>query len=294
MRLNHAMSNILHQTLEKNVNILYQPTYSLFDHILYELNFLFVTVQPNCHNQKIVTTTNNNIDLYNYDLLLSHNIFEAHKEQINIGLHINRIICHHSNSPWQLKKEDRIILQNQLSKTTIINFSNNRLSYNKEHQIQYGIPLDIFSNTDISQKNHKKILISHNDINIFNMLQKTLSSDFICMEMNLNDTVANINNALDSTNIYIDLTNNYVNTLCALAKGCKCLITQQPPDKHLKDIYVFNNLNNITSNISNIALSTIDINNIRKYLDETYNFMSFQSNMNQIITHTAKKEAFVL
>lgn len=67
-----AIKNIIHKYLDQNINILYEPTYSLFDYILYDLPFNFFTTKPYIIDRHNVTYAKD-LSLFSYDMIFSHN-----------------------------------------------------------------------------------------------------------------------------------------------------------------------------------------------------------------------------
>lgn len=67
-----AIKNIIHKYLDQNVNILYDPTYSLFDYIIYDLPFNFFTTKPYIIDRENVVYAKD-LALFSYDMIFAHN-----------------------------------------------------------------------------------------------------------------------------------------------------------------------------------------------------------------------------
>jgi hypothetical protein len=67
-----AVKNVIHKYTETNINILYEPTYSLFDYIIYNLPFNFFTTKPYIIDKSNVVYVRD-LSLFSYDMLFSHN-----------------------------------------------------------------------------------------------------------------------------------------------------------------------------------------------------------------------------
>ena len=81
------IKNIAHKFLDNSINILYEPTYSLFDHMMFDLPFNFFTTSP------YLTTRDNvihpiDLSLFTYDMVFVHGIGDG---RLGNGLHVPTI-----------------------------------------------------------------------------------------------------------------------------------------------------------------------------------------------------------
>lgn len=67
-----AIKNIIHKYLDNTINILYEPTYSLFDYLMYDLPFNFFTTKPYILDRPNVVYSKD-LSLFSYDMIFSHN-----------------------------------------------------------------------------------------------------------------------------------------------------------------------------------------------------------------------------
>jgi hypothetical protein len=71
-----AVKNIIHKYTENTINIVYEPTYSLFDYMLYDLPFNFFTTKPYIIDRSNVIYARD-LSLFNYDMMFCHNEADA-------------------------------------------------------------------------------------------------------------------------------------------------------------------------------------------------------------------------
>lgn len=67
-----AIKNIIHKYTEKSINIIYEPTYSLFDYLIYDLPFNFFMTKPYIIDKPNVIYPRD-LSLFSYDMLFCHN-----------------------------------------------------------------------------------------------------------------------------------------------------------------------------------------------------------------------------
>lgn len=202
--------------------ILYNPIGNIFDHIISEVlsEYLFI----NDDVSKV---------LFNFDYTAHNSVFLQAQDIIDIhNSHTDLIIFNHKNIS-DIKKEDHIILNNNLKNTYIINFdplSNN--VFNQSLNIDYPLP------TIQTQNNmrRKDILIIDNNNspyikNMFNNLSNSFSADIVT---SLGSNIQHAYNLLSEYNIVIELSNR-INMLCARYAGCNVITSQnfaQYPDSN--------------------------------------------------------------
>jgi hypothetical protein len=290
MRLNFQISNLLHQVLSKDINIFYRESNSFFDHIIQELDCNFFSM--NNKQQKSIYVTDETIGLYSYDLLMSNGILNKPKDTVDLMLHSNCLIFEHMPQNILLKKEDAAILRSNIAKYDIVLYSKTDLSFHKQHDMQYGIPLEIFDNKPVTKSN--KILIRHGNENIYKMLSNHLNKKYICEEINLDCSIEEINNQLSDCSLFIELTDQYPNVLCAAAKGCKCIANQNLNHDNLDGIYYYSGIDQIIKIVEDNFDKKIDVEKNREYIDNKYNYQAFKDNTYKLIHQLSKQEAFIL
>jgi len=289
MRLNFQISNIMHQALSSDINIFYRSSNSLFDHILYELDYNYYVLD---HKKQKAINVEKNIDLYSYDLFISSSILTKHKDNLDTILHTNTIIFEHHPEKISLKKEDVAILGSQLSKYNTVFFQHHNFNIGNKHTIKYGIPLDVFDYKE--QQKKQKILIRHQGTSIYQHVKQILNK-YECEELDLDCKIEDINDALNDCTFFIELTDQRINTLCAIAKGCQCICPGNLKiDNDLEGILYFQNINQIPDIVDQNIDNKIDTIKNREYIASQYNYENFCTTMNQLIYTLSKKEAFVL
>lgn len=194
--------------------ILYNPIGNIFDHIISEVlsEYLFV-------NDDISKV------LFNFDYTAHNSVFLQAQDIIDIhNSHTDLIIFNHKNIS-DIKKEDHIILNNNLKNTYIINFdplSNN--VFNQSLNIDYPLPAIRTKN----KNRNKDILIIDNNNNpyIKNIYNNLSSSNFsVDLVTSLGSSVQHAYNLLSSYKIVIELSHR-INMLCAKYAGCNVITSQ--------------------------------------------------------------------
>ena len=276
--------------MSKNINILYRESNSFFDHIIQELDCNFFSM--NNKRQKSIYVTDETIGLYSYDLLLTNGILNKHKDNVDTMLHTNSLIFEHMPQNILLKKEDSIILRSNVAKYNIVLYSKTDLNFEKQHNMQYGIPLEIFDIKSTPKTN--KILIRHMNKNLYKRLAYHLNQKYICEEVNMDCTIEDINDQLSDCEFFIELTDQYTNVLCAASKGCKCIANQNLNHDNLDGTYYYSGIDQIIKIVEENIDKTIDTNKNREYIDNKYNYQNFIDNTYNLIYKLSKQEAFIL
>lgn len=294
MRINFLTSNVLHQVLDKDINIIYNSTHNVFDKIVYTIdaNFFNFSSQKSYDNN-LRNLQNSHIDLYNYDLYVDNGIIN-YKQNSNItkSLHINPLIFEHNNKNNQLKKEDVAILNNQLSRIKKIFFNENYAkSWNLSNSliIEYGIPLDIFKPLNLTDK--KTFLLYYGSNRIIGQQTKDyLKADVI---ENIHEkSIEEINQIFNEYEVFIDITNTLCTDLAALSSGCK-VMSLSDCHKSIPGMYFYSSIEDIINNASQITNIEISYEKVHRYIEENYSYNLFKEKLYSIINHTAKREAYI-
>ena len=299
MHLSFINANILHQVLEEEINIVYSPVNSLFDKILYLLDYNFfvfgdyVSKTDNC-----VALPQSHIDLYNYDLYLANGIVNASQQTINRTLHTNTLIFEHSFKAPNLKKEDLVILNNKTKNIKKIFFNQDYMrTWNQQDSIclTYGVPLNIFRN-ELDYNDRKHVLIYANNI-IGQQLHNHLSGDNIeCSLLDMSQlSIQQINKKINNYKLVINLNNDHLVSLAAAACGCHVIELSANP-KQIPSIHCRSSIEQSVDLLKNILTNnnSPDHRAIEEYLPQNHDFELFKIKISDIIRTTAKREAFVL
>ena len=305
MRLSFVTSNILHQVLHPSeTNIVYYPTNSLFDEILYfafpEYNFFvfdenYVSEQKNC-----LGIPKEYIDLYSYDLIIHNSILDLSRQPISHTLHANVIILQHQSINPKIKKEDKIILNNKTEKYEKIFF--NRIKslewkQDKSLLIEYGIPQEIFSNKIKYKDREKDILIIGSPNNIAaKQMQSFFKKEYNNVEIIDNTYYKNFSlketsNYINQYKTIINLSDNDYMDLAGIACGCNVLSIYSSL-RSVPSIYPCESTQEIVEKIKLVDDPDTDL--ITDYLNQNNSFSLFKLNLSQLINTKAKQEAYTL
>jgi hypothetical protein len=304
MRLTAASSSIIHQLLDNQINVIYNPANHLFDHILstcvedinyYVLSENTYNISENCRN-----ISSEYIDLYNYDINLYNEIISLIQSKNNIDrvFHVTNLVFQHKPRPHKIKKED-LLLINQKTRTTDKIFFNKDIydswNFDQSQLISYGIPLESFTNN--SNDRPIDVLILSNDRMISQQIYgHFIANDTKCETLTTmhNLRIEEVNKKFNESKIIIDLENNTINQLCALACGCYVLCLSENTQDILY-IQRYQSIDDMVYNCNKIlnANSFQDTKAIKEYLNETFNYDQFKKHISQIM-ELNKRKAFIL
>lgn len=293
-------SSVINRTINPTIgNILYDPCFSLVDHILYQLPYTFYILgdgknKYNPHTNNVIVLNPDRYNFYDYRVYISHDI-EKFTNQNNTGniYHINSIIFIHNHKAY--KKEDRHILNQQTEYKHKI-FADSVLSTsmgspNKSHIVPLGIPTSIFTKSTDST-NRKPVAILDGGAlgqRIKNILtQNNLVCDIININSDMNIKV--INHIFNQYKCIIDLSNYaHFNLLCALSSGCRAM-TLQNQSIMCPSIEQYPDINALIQSVVNHK--DINLEAVGEYIQHNHNIDTFNSHITNIITQ-ADREVFL-
>lgn len=308
MRLNTMTSSILHQVLSDETNVVYFPTLGLFDQILYLTNsnfFIFANNLKSCADN-CRCLNGDFIDLYDYDICCANSVMSYKRQcsQLSDRINLNPIIFEHNLPDMGIKKEDRFILNNDLTKIKKIFFDTTVMkSWGFDNSVlyDYGIPTHkFFPIPDV--KKVKSILISSANQGNSPVLGNQLKQHFEdklqlqCDVINNMSEVSidNVNKVFNSYEIFIDLNNRTIDCLCAASAGMYSIsLSNLKNINNVPNISQVNTIEDIVNIVPVVKDKNINIEETHKYIDEHFNFNKFESIINSIFKNV-KREAKVL
>lgn len=281
------VSNIVNSLIfPQSKNVLYDSHHSVFDLIMKSLEIAIVDINY-AHS-----------DMW-YNVLVSNNPIEFTTRHINVSKssHINSVIFFHDTIPKQLKREDILILHQQISNCIKICTDSTLLSSwlpqdDKWKTVNYGIPyIDPIS----KEKTIDFIVLNFNNnqniINVYDKLKNSVSTNSLILNQ-LPEDLEQLYDILDKTKVCIDFEKR-INSLIAASRGCFNITSY---DNNLIEYYeTIDNLS-IIDNILTNCLHQIDQNKIQKQIDiikEKFQFEIFAKNIEDIIISTSQ-EVFLL
>ena len=287
MELINSLYNIVNKVLDSNINILYQPANNSFDHIFRSLDYS-ISIPNNDDNNRI-----------HHDIgFINDWAAHATNRPAFVSKHqIMDILVFHETCPDKFKKEDKIILGNNLKNTHKI-FPTNTI-YNSwelqdplSFQINYGIPQPI-NTIPVKEKKYISILnVAQNPES--NRLYQFLNNHYGDQVLYITQ-IKSYDGLLDIINrskIVIDL-NNTINNIVSIANSAIC-ITNKIVDNNLKSIITIQDFRSIIQLIDSISLdrynSLIEID--KAYISEYYSLDTFTNKIKNIISKI-KLEPFV-
>lgn len=300
MHLSFVTSNILHQVLSQEINIVYAPHNHIFDRILYHLpyNFFVFDEKYQSKEDNCIGLPDSHRDLYGYDLCIHNDIVSATQTNINRVLHTNMLIFEHRPRHMRLKKEDMAILNHKLSKFTKIFFDEvyaNTWNQDKSIVINYGIPTTIL--TKHLEFNDRKSILIYTDTNT--MLKQQVRSHLLqtypdCGELSLDDlSLKEISKKLNNYKLLLNLSSNKLLTLGAVSCGCHVLTLDQHHAK-IPSVRYESSVPEAINAIPALLTMSTEHNIVKEYISSFYNFDLFQTKLHDVIHTASKREAFVL
>ena len=298
MHLSFVTSNILHQVLSDEVNIVYNPSHTLFDKILYCLDYNFfvfsdyVSKAENC-----LSYSNAYIDLRNYDLYIHSGIASSNGSTLPLTLHANMLVFEHQPKQKNLKKEDLAILNQRLATTKKIFFDD---LYSKTWGLQnslaipYGIPSLFKPELDYNDRKDVLIATKMNATAAHQIKAHLESKGLICSIYDDKELdIKQINKKINNYKILINLDDEYLLNLVGAACGSFVLKISGHPVE-IPNNYKYTEINDLIGGISNIITQQPDLQSIQDYISTNHDFDYFKIKLCDIIQTSAKREAFIL
>lgn len=288
MELKQISYNIINRVLDKNIRILYEDHNSLFDKIFNSLDYY------------IVNKTNRLNKSFYYDMQIINNYFQYLNSRNNF-IYENQfsdIVLFHENPHNSFKKEDKLILANNLrttEKVMLLNSFNQAWNLPNSSLVQYGIPtpekiLDYNSRPKdvlvLNLKNNNQIANLYQHIK--GKFEKTDTINSFAKE-----SLEEAQEILQNYKIVIDV-DTPVNCLCATACGC-ATITNQSFDNRLESTVAVEDFRAVfvviekilANNMGPVIARDIDL------IKTAYNYDAFKSKIDEII-RKVKSETFVI
>lgn len=283
-----AAQNILHKLLDNSIKIIYDFSDSLFDKLLLDLN--------------IELYSENNINLLdiNYDCYMSNNFLRYSTQNNYIkNFHIPSIVFIHEFLNAKFKKEDKILLNNNLHSCFKL-IMHDSLSQNwdflsnKVTTINYG-----FKALDIDRsKNRNDILIintknNHNINLIYQHIKNKYPKSMMLTDLK-NKQWSEIYDIISSYKIFID-EGFIINQLIAAYCGCFIVTPTISYDRYINGSFGINDFSQLFNIIDPIIKSynINDYNTQIDYIKSKYTFETFEKNIQNIL-QTIKQETFVV
>lgn len=284
IQTSNIINNILHQSTK---NIIYQNHNSFFDLFIKSLDYNFL--EP----------ANINTSGLWFNLFISNEPISFSQKEIILSknLHINSLLFFHGPPQKNFKKEDCIILKNNiLSSYKVLTHSELAGAWlpsdDKWHNVEYGIvdpgPIDAeLKNKDIIILNINK---NQNITQIYKILSEYTKNIYMLDFMP--DSIEALYKIIEEYKICIDF-ENIINSLVAASLNCYCITSYFCP--HLDYYTHIKNIEDINSCVSSV-IDQIDYNKLNLQKEKILNKFSFD-NFNKrlaLLLYTITKEKFIL
>jgi len=298
MQLARATTNILHCLIDDSHNISWNPTGSLLDCAFFETNFRYYLrpmQNPNFKNPSSRTAITLQEPYHSdqkYGLVVTGNINDNSAQEA-MSRHVNRVLV--LNMPRSnIKKEDWMILA-QRSNDVLKVYTSQGIAdtwgmSNNSEVVNFGVPLDILTDEDITQS--EDVLIHDTS-----MLGRQLAGQFQQAGLTCNltphfHTFEDFSNQVKKHKVFITTTlNGNYEALCAVACGASVIGSNSVVEKS-PGITIQNNGAQMLETVQSLLSTKQDIAANRKYLEENYNFGTFQTRITEIFNKKIR-EAYI-
>ena len=287
MQLTSIAYNIANKVLDSEIKILYENSDSIFDKIFKELDYYIVDNDSSCYFYYDMKVVNNHLKYLN-DF-----------KEVNQKTQLSNMIFFHDFCPPELKKEDKIILNNTLRNTHKVVFteshSNNwNLNPSTTSLIKYGLPKNKIENNNRTQdililnlKNNQQLN------NLFQHIQNSYPNTSIINSV-ASYSLEEIQKVFSQYKIVIDI-DSAINNLFATTCGCITLNIQQF-DRNIKSnlqIMDFRTINNLIKTILTNDNVTNAVESDNQYIQKEYSLERFKENFDSLI-QKIKREPFII
>lgn len=304
MYLSSITANVLNKFNNQQINILYEPQYNLFDILLSQCGLnLFIPKNDrfvNLLSSNITALNEDQYNLFNYNVGITNNIIGYSSQKKYDAFHLNTIIFTHSYKPTAIKKEDLVLLNNNIRNTYKIFFeSGSRDSWklNNSALINYGISLDKFYPMNEDRSSRVLILNFDRNPNISTLVEFLEKHDIgVDIVQEISGDVELITELFNKYKVCIDLSDyNISNLLVCIACGCKAITYATPMIMEnyssTPNLYTATTVQDLISAINKALLAeTIDH---TEFYKKHYNFDEFSNRINNIVKDSNNR-AFIL
>jgi len=304
MYLSATTANILQKFNSQPINILYEPQRNLFDVSLASCGLnLFIDQRYNplgIQDSTVRLLNDVYFDLYNYNVGISNNIVGYSTQKRFSSLHLNTLIFTHSDRPQQIKKEDAVLLDQNLRREYKIFFSQsiaNSWRFNNNVQVyNYGINKEFYD--EKNERNNRVLLLNMEKSPHVESLAQFLHTHGI-----ETDIVADIHFDIDilrtlfnKYSVCVEFNEyNIINLLTAIACGCKCITYATPMIvenyQNTPNLYFAKTVQDLISSIKEVK--NTPIREYQKYIETEYSFDNFKTRIVNTI-EKANNEAFII
>lgn len=292
------MGNILNKYNNQDINILYHPQNNLFDILISQLPFNFFVMSENGSgfSDNISIIHPNDTNLYQFNLCMTNNIVGHSQDKRFARLGLNSIAFTHSEKPNQIKKEDLYLLNQNtknIDKVFFSTYAKNTWKFiDKSHNINYGIPKNIFYIKNDTVRENKLLILNFERRNM-DIISDILNKNNIPFDIATNVT-KDIGDVFNKYSVCLEMNeHNIINLICANACGCYGISPNTPmlvSDFSNLNIKLLNSIELIIQEIKNILDNPITIDND---ITENYDFEVFKQYMSNLITNTNQEVCLI-
>lgn len=282
-----AVDNILHKLLDNSTRIIYDPSNTLFDIIINNMGMgVFYDGYPSTHH-------------YAYDAYVSNNFLKHSTNKNNILplYHLHDILFIHEPLSSNFKKEDKVLINNNLKNTYKIllhpSLADSWSCLDEKSIIPYGIETP---RLDISKTRNDILIMNLKKSHQLNLIYQHIKNIFptTVMITDIPDNWDTIYNTISSYKVIIE-ENSILNQLISAYCGCVIVTPNINFDPNIVGYFNIDNFSSIINNMQSILSSYDNINFTKQmdYIKNTYPMDSFKNSIRDII-QIIKKKVFIL
>ena len=312
MYLTQPIGNILQKFNNQNINIFYEPYHNMIDIMLAQCELDLYAFDTDLVGKEISLNLGSlnfcypdQVDLFHYNMAISNNILSYASNQKFIPAHLNTIVFVANNKPAQLKKEDLLLMDNNLSRVTKVFFSAQQVEswkFNTAETIPYGISLESFYITNPTEtRNKKALLLNFNKVNNdgIRILSQILGNNNISFDVltELPYSSQRIREIFNEYSLCVELSEkNISNVLTSISCGCLGLCYDANDlgmaYSSVPNLYFGKTIYDMANGVATLLQNEL-VQDHTDYFNSNFNFNTFKNKIKNL-TSKLNKETFYL
>lgn len=273
---------------QKHKHIIYEPKHSMIDTILYLSNdqYFILDNSYDTYNENTTPISDNNIGLHSYHCLITHNIEKHLNDPLAAAMHLPLMIIIDQIRAY--KKEDKHIIQNKLSHSTLV-FTNEK-AYNyfaysdKCILLPIGVPVEHIPFED-NFDNRQDILIVDSGPVTQQLKAGLEQSGLSCTLMNNRLNLETASYLMNKYKVCIDLSDNHeINLHIAACCGCQVITSKALNSQCSSPVIQYVEPNtHMLQHIQNSLQQAPNTKAVRDSISQNYNYSSFSDKYRNLI-----------
>lgn len=244
-------------------------------------------------------------DMFNYNMAIANNILGYASQQKFLPSHLNTLIFVASPKPQQLKKEDLLLMDGNLSKVTKVFFSKTQAEswrFKKYELLNYGVPQEHFNVVNSYKERNNKILLlnlNNSGADGIKMLAQLLRNNNISFDVmnELPYDTSMINQIFNSYAICVELNDrNISNLLVSISCGCVGLSYGgngiSEAYQSVPNLYFANTIYDMANLIVSMSQNET-IQECGDYFKKNFDFAEFKTKITELISNLNRETFYI-